>query len=408
MKFGKTVWRPHQEALMVKPRVHVCLLYNTATANVTPALDPQFRPEEVILVFGSRQKYRANCIESVLNNAGIKVTRWQLAHIFNSEYVRDRILELVVKREKDDLALNASGGTRPMVVGAYEVFAELGRPVFYVHPETDLVTWLHRKDLPAFNCADRIKLPEFLLIHGAAQVDTGDAQGIPKNLRRLTIQLAQASASMSQALAALNWLAQNADNPDLASPELDARQIVWKELHWLLNNFKTEGLLSVSGNRVKFRDESARFYANGGWLEQHVFGILFGLRKEFPEIQDLGRGIKFVRKSDGKMVGNELDVAFLANNRCYMVECKTKRIAMRSSERFEPDSPGADALYKLDTLKWLLGENRTRAMLVSYRNLPRWDRARAHDLGIAVCAGQQLASLESMLRLWIGSSGRPL
>lgn len=392
---------------MFKPRVHVCLLYNTATANVTPALDPEFHPEEAILVFGPRQKHRASCMESVLNNAGIKVSRWQLSHIFDSEHVRDRILELLLKREKDDLALNASGGTRPMIIGAYEIFRELGKPVFYVHPETDLVTWLHRNDLPAFNCADRIKLPAFLLVHGATQVETGAAQGIPKNLRRLTDQLIQASASMSHALAALNWFAQNADNPDFVSPELDARQLVWKELRWLLGYFAAERLLSMTGNRVKFRNESARFYANGGWLEHHVFGLLFGLRKEFPEIQDLGRGIKFVRKANGKSIKNELDVAFLANNRCYIIECKTKRLNMKSADRFEQDSPGADALYKLDTLKWLVGENRTRAMLVSYQNLPRWDRERAHDLGIAACAGPQVESLENLLRRWIRSAGRP-
>ncbi|MBN1569419.1 MAG: DUF1887 family protein [Acidobacteria bacterium] len=393
---------------MFKSRVHVCLIYNTATANVTPALDPEFRPEEVLLVYGPRQKHRANCIESVLNATGVKVSRWQVTHIFDSEHVRDRMLQLLAKREKDDLALNASGGTRPMIVGAYEVFHELGKPIFYVHPETDHVTWLHRKDLPGFNCADRIKLPAFLLAHGAIQVETGPAQGIPKNLRRLTGQLVQASASMGQALAAVNWLAQNAENPDFLSPELDARQLAWRELNWLLTRFAEERLLEISGMRVKFRDESARFYANGGWLEQHVFGLLFGLRKEFAEIQDLGRGIKFVRKANGKSVKNELDVAFLANNRLYIIECKTKRLIMQSVERFEQDSPGAEALYKLDTLKWLVGENRTRAMLVSYRNLPRWDRERAHDLGIAACAGRLLVSLENMLRRWIQSVGKPI
>lgn len=392
---------------VLKPRVHVCLLYNTATANVTPALDPEFRPEEVILVYGPRQRHRAGSIESVLNNAGIKVSRWQVNHIFDSEHVRDRMLQLLMDRDNDDLALNASGGTRPMVVGAYEVFRELGKPIFYVHPETDHVTWQHRQDLPAFNCADRIKLPAFLQVHGATHVETGAAQGIPRNLRNLTDQLVKTSASMGRALAALNWLAQNAENQDLISPELDSRQMAWEELHWLIDRFAEEGLLKVSGYRVKFCDESARFYANGGWLEHHVFGLLFGLRKAIPEIQDLGRGIKFERKSNGRSVKNELDVAFLANNRCYIIECKTKRLTMQGIDRFEMDSPGAEAIYKLDTIKWLVGESRTRAMLVSYRKLPRWDQERARDLGIAACSGPQLTSLENLLREWIRSVGRP-
>jgi hypothetical protein len=46
-------------------------------------------------------------------------------------------------------------------------------------------------------------------------------------------------------------------------------------------------------------------------------------------------------------------------------------------------------------------------MLVSYRNIPRWDRERAQDLGIATCAGPQLTSLDELLRRWIRSAGKP-
>lgn len=46
---------------------------------------------------------------------------------------------------------------------SYEVFRKLGKPVFYVHPETDRIARIHRRDLPAFQCADHIKLPRFSL-----------------------------------------------------------------------------------------------------------------------------------------------------------------------------------------------------------------------------------------------------
>ena len=392
---------------MLKARVHVCLLFDTATANVTPALDPEFRPEEVILVHGLQQKDRGDCLESILRESGIRVTRWPLENIFDSGHVRDRILELLSDREAEDIALNTSGGTRPMVIGAYEVFRELGRPAFFVHPETDLVRWIHRADLPGFNCADRIKLPAFLRMHGATQLQAASAEGIPQNLRELTEDMIQTIEVLGPALSALNWLAQQSYNTELLSPVLDDRQRTWKELQMLLDRFASEGLLHLRQYRVQFRDEPALFYTNGGWLEQHVFGLLFGLRKEFPAFQDLARGIEFTRRSGGKPVKNELDVAFLANNRCYIIECKTKRFTIRGSDRFEPDSPGAEALYKLDTLKYLVGESRTRAMLVSYRSLSRWDLERARDLGIATCAGRQLRSLENQLRRWIQSAGRP-
>jgi len=393
---------------MLKPRIHVCLIHNSATANITPALDPDFRPEEVVLVYGPRQKYRSECLESVLQRIGVRATHWMISKVFDSQHVRDRILELLAERDGDDLALNASGGTRPMVIGAFEVFQELGKPIFYVHPETDFITWIHRGDLPGFNCADRIKLSSFLCIHGATRIKSAPADGIPGNLRILTKDLIDTIDVVSPALAALNWLAHQAENSQLLSPKLDARQRTWKELRALLDRFASEGLLTLEQDRVRFRDEATRFYTNGGWLEQHVFGLLFGLRKNIPEIQDLARSLEFVRKSSGKPVKNELDVAFLANNRCYIIECKTKRFSCQDSDCIMPDSPGTEVLYKLDTMKYLVGEASTRAMLISYRDLPKWNMERARDLGIATCTGRQLLSLESRLQSWIQSQGRPV
>jgi hypothetical protein len=392
---------------MLKPRVHVCLLYNTATANITPALDPSFRPEEVVLVHGFRQNFRADCIESVLKNYGITVTRWKLDRIFDSEHVRERMLQLTAERSDDDIALNASGGTRPMLVGAFEVFQKLQKPVFYVHPESDLISWLHRRDLPSFNCAHHIKLPDFLCTHGATLIGMAPPDGIPRNLRLLTEELIGEMDRISLALATVNWLAKSADNAELVSPGLDDRQLSWNELRRILDRFAEEDLLTIHGRQIRFRDEAARFYVNGGWLEQHVFGLLFGLRKELPAIHDLARSVAFERRESGKSIQNELDVMFIANNRCYIIECKTKRFSAQEQNRLEPDSPGTDTLYKLDTLKRLVGETRSRAMLISYRDLPRHDLERARDLGIAVCTGRQLASLENRLRSWITTEGRP-
>ncbi|MBE9563563.1 MAG: hypothetical protein IMF12_11950, partial [Proteobacteria bacterium] len=49
---------------MFKPKTHLCLVHNTATANVTPALDPNFRPNEVILLHSPKEDYHADCIEA--------------------------------------------------------------------------------------------------------------------------------------------------------------------------------------------------------------------------------------------------------------------------------------------------------------------------------------------------------
>ncbi|RKZ70798.1 MAG: DUF1887 domain-containing protein [Candidatus Parabeggiatoa sp. nov. 1] len=388
---------------MLKPAIHVCLVHNTATANVTPALDPDFRPNEVVLVHSPDKEYHAGCLESVLKSAGVKVSRWPIQDARDVEHIRDRVLKLMIEREKEDMALNASGGTRPMSIAAYEIFKEFGKPIFYVHSDTDYVSWLNRRDFPSFNVADRIKLPAFLQAHGAEVSSQGKRSAVPENLRRLTQELIDQVEYFAKPLGALNWLAQQAKN-DLKSPSLTERQRQRPALNVLIQKFASEGLLTYQNDCLHFKDEACRFFVNGGWLEAYTYSLVYGLQGELPKIQDVGRSVELCRDSTGKAVKNELDVAFLHNNHLYIIECKTKRfIAPKEfqAQASDFDTHGADALYKLDTLKWLLGGVRTKVMLVSYHPLSPWDRQRAQDLHIKTCTAQQLGGLKNTLRHWI-------
>lgn len=382
---------------MLKPKVHICLLYNTATANVAPALDPQLAPQEVVLVYAATQNQKAEDLEAVLKIAGIKTSHWVLQDAWNIEHIRDRMLELLIEREGEDIALNASGGTRPMSMVAYEIFTEFSKPIFYVHPHTDDVMWMHKRDLPVINCADKIKLPAFLQIHGAPVLSQGEKRGVAKNLRKLTDELVEHAELLAKPLAALNWLAQQAEQT-LQTPKLSASQENWHELQALIQRLQAEGVLEYRYQCLQFPDEEARFFVNGGWLENHTFSIAYGLRADIPEIQDVGCSVEVGRDNTGKVVKNEMDVAFLANNHLYIIECKTKRFNTYGEH---PDSPGSEILYKLDTLKGLFGGVRTKAMLVSYHPLSNWDTQRARDLGIKICTARMLPQLRSVIKHWI-------
>ena len=263
---------------------------------------------------------------------------------------------------------------------------------------------MHRRDLPVVNVADRIKLPAFLRAHGAEVSQQRQASGIPLHLRRLTQELINHTDTLSKPLAALNWLAQQAET-NLQSPYLTEAQRSWRELNTLIQWFATEGLLTYQDGYLRFPDENARFFTNGGWLEDYTYSLIFGLRKTIPKIQDIGHSIEIIRDSTGKAVKNELDVAFLYNNHLYIIECKTKRFLIRSeTHSADFDTPGADVLYKLDTLKGILGGVHTQVMLVSYHSLSAWDKQRAQDLQIETCTGQQLANLTEALARWISQS----
>ena len=144
--------------------IHVCLVSQEPTPNLTPVFDPALTPREVILVVTPEMERRADWLEAVLRPRRVKVSRWPIERAYDLEHVRDRLLALVATRAGDDLALNVTGGTKPMSIAAYEVFRAAERPVFYVDPVRDRVIWLHDPAGPrqAAMLADRIKLAAFL------------------------------------------------------------------------------------------------------------------------------------------------------------------------------------------------------------------------------------------------------
>lgn len=141
--------------------------------------------------------------------------------------------------------------------------------------------------------------------------------------------------------------------------------------------------------RLVFSNEEARFFANGGWLEWHLHRELCALKAECG-IQYMALGLQ-LQHGGGK---NELDVAILARNSLYIVECKTRN--------FKQNDKASDAIFKLDSLS-KLGGLRTKGILVSYRPLNDADKGRAAELGIKTIAGLELQRLrEKLLEALLG------
>ncbi|WP_022947122.1 Card1-like endonuclease domain-containing protein [Methylohalobius crimeensis] len=374
---------------------HVYLVSEQATPNITPALDPAVRPEKVTLVVSGHMQTQAHRLTRVLKEgAGVAVEEWPVADAWDVKHLLDRFLELLEHAEQAPV-LNATGGTKPMSIAAVEVFRAYERPIFYVHPHTDELFWLYPHDFPKHQLADRIKLPHFLLAYGAEIEARGGVQ-VPPARRALADHLIRNIEHYGQAIRTLNWYAASAGDT-LVSPILTPGHRRWPALQELLEGFEQVDALRLEKERIVFPDEEARAFVNGGWLEWHVFHQVQMLRKDLPLIQDVAQGVRVVRSTRGGEVENELDVAFLANNRFYLMECKTRHFRVAGNHR----AAGAEALYKLDTLKDLLGGLHGQGMLVSYLPLKAADHHRAAELGIRVCQGRQLQNLPHILREWI-------
>lgn len=376
-------------------RTHICLISDQAVPNLIPALDPQMRPARVIQLVSPDMETRAQWLSGVLRSQNVRVERWDLQDAWDIEHVQQRVLELLEK-ERDELvnntiALNVTGGTKPMSIAAYEVCRVYDLPIFYVHPEQDRIIWLHPAGRKSQDLADRVKLEPFLQAQGA-QLDGEPGRNVP-NPGALDVghEIVNHIDRFQKAIGRLNWLAAGAGR-SLRSESIEGDNV----LEDLIDLFEKGGYLQRMQRHLLFADEKARFFVNGGWLECLVFDAVRRIRKQDEHIQDIAYGVNVKRQQRGQNIPNELDVAFLRNNRLHIIECKTMRFQGKGE-----DSAGAETLYKLDSLRDLMGGLKARAMLVSYRDLPDYDRTRAQDLGIQVCAGTQLRHLSDRLKAFI-------
>ncbi|HHH47754.1 MAG TPA: DUF1887 family protein [Gammaproteobacteria bacterium] len=370
----------------------VCLVSNQPIPNLTPLLDSSLEARRVILVVTPDMHERAGWLEDVLRPRGIRSELWPIDDAWDFDAIQSRIMELLERETEAGTrpALNATGGTKLMSIAAYEAFRAYDLPIFYVHPERDSIVWLQTGDSSGQpqELENRLRLEAFLQAHGA-RVAHKPRRNLPAaGDLELAETLIQGQDRYSRPIGTLNWLAASADHPGL-----DARlEHTTRELDELLDLFQQHGKLTRHGDSITFSDEKARFYANGGWIESHVYNQLRRLRGRRPRLQDLACALEVTRQQRDKTIPNELDVAFLHDNRLHIIECKTRRFRENGEE-----SAGAEALYKLDTLRDLMGGLQARAMLISYRDLSGHDRSRAADLGIRVCAGSQLHHLRQHL-----------
>jgi hypothetical protein len=357
---------------------HLILVSAQPIPNITPMLDEATRPQKIVMLVSSDMRERAKALENIFKPRGISVEQWPIADAWDAEHISDTVLDILSQYPDGNIALNATGGTKLMSIAAYEAFRSENAPIYYVHPEQDRLIWLSPKQ-PSHELADRLKLKDYLMAYGADQVDIPpDAQSVPTSIQALVQQLLADIDRYADELATLNYLA------------YQSRPVLWE----LLELFETHKMCTINGHTLSFADQPSRFFTNGGWLEMHTYNVCTKLKKTC-QIQDVASNITIHRHPAGKtVVKNEIDVGLIHNNRLHLIECKTKR--------FEKD---ADVLYKMDSLRDLIGGLQGRAMLVSFNTLDKVSRARAKELNIELCCKTDLKTLPQQLQDWL-TAGR--
>lgn len=377
-------------AFVIDADVHVCLVSEQLLPNLLPVLDNSLRPQIVALLVTPKMMATAERLELLLRETGVSVLKIPL-RAYRIADIREAVLETIAQFPVNKPALNVTGGTKVMALGAYGVFRDLDLPVFYVDSENHLVLSLS-PEYQTIQLADVLKIATCLKSYGYHIVSTEKAELQPEN-RLLYQALIDDMTRWEKTLGHLNYFAGRA--------EKNLWTIVDHQ-HWesqqfcdLTELFKQAGHLDCADSRLIFKSEESRRLVQGGWLEQHVYSLLEDLRRS-KKVRDVATGIVVENRRGTK---NEIDVACTHANKLHLVECKTAKLRGDGKK-------GDDVVYKLDNLRDLMGGTYGQALLVSYHQLREEDVKRCQDNDVGVVCGRQLQQLKRKLPLWL--DGKPL
>jgi hypothetical protein len=365
-------------------------------------LDDAWRPRKVVLACSAQMRDAAHAVRALIQTkgGGIAVEMLDLPNAYDYAALSDTFLNYLADHADENIALNVTGGTKLMAVAAQEVFRSAGKPVFYVNVESDEVLVIGG---PAVSQPLRAKLKvhEMLKAHGYS-VTTQEQPQITRELRDLTSRLIDHVTSAGRALGTINSIARMARGAPGLRVELTPGQEDSRALGQIVALFADAGLLRQSGNVLQFKDEDARFFVNGGWLESHVYEALQSLRSQHEGLSDVAMGVRVAFAAGAKGLDkNEIDVAFLYRNTLHLIECKTSNLALSGSGE---DNKATEAIYKMESLL-KLGGLRTRGMVVDYRGelaKSEANQKRAAEAGIAIVSGAQLKDFKGAIsRLWL-------
>ncbi|MGL5429388.1 MAG: DUF1887 family protein [Vibrio sp.] len=379
--------------------IHVGIIDQDPVRLITPLLDNRMLSRHIIFIGDQSQQLMFQRLSAVLQQRAIGSDFFEIPAGANTSAIKNAIGQLAatLQARGDEVKFNASCGLRHRLLSAYEIFRSYQWPIFVVEPNSDCLCWLYPDGNQDTQVQDHITIADYLTIFGArAEFNPYQiAPPLDQRQHQLGERWAGKALEFGPGLATLNYLATTCRKEQRLDVELSDKQQGYRELNLLIADLVDANLAHYANGTLTFSSEEARRFANGEWLEALVHNTVKQIQDDLPTIQDSSLNVQVYRQIDEREVRNELDVATVVNNKLHIIECKTK--GMRDD--------GDDTLYKLESLRDLLGGLQARAMLVSFRPLRHNDITRAADLGLALIGPDELKDLKTHLTQWFKEAG---
>ena len=395
---------------MQASNIHLLIVTGQAQANLIPIM--QFKPKIVALaVSGAMQANARQFVNLLISLAGYReenILRFHDVPVVGLEEIKYRAMEIeeaLHQRYPDrPITYHATGGTKLMALGFYEVFHESPNTVLYTDTEHGMIEVLYPEQSQPIAIDKVLTIESYLLSMDKQIRKRADSlwEYTARHRRSLTIWLAQNAKKLEKYWSVINLLAHQAleeqergKPPALITPEqfFISGKTPFGDWKTALEKCTKAGICQWDNDnpqRLNFEDADGAQYLSGGWLEEYVWLTAKELGSE-----QVYANVYFTETGNPRDdIRNEMDCLILHNNRLLMVECKTSVFK-------KGDSKSDGILYKLDTLERRTGGLFGDAWLVSARILDDATLNRAREYKIKVINGGEICQMKNLIQDWM-------
>lgn len=317
--------------------IHVCLVSEQTVPNILGIY--HFKPDKVIFCTTERMenKKRRDAIINSLKLYGLDYSNAHEKIVADQDCLEDcelKFNEIAKKYKNDKLIINLTGGTKIMVLGAYNVLNKFAEQMIYTPiPKNEFVVVYPRestcKSPVALNL--RLSVEAYVTAYGVKVKNSNKIEQLKSNAKKnenLCKWMVQNYKDIQDIL--IGFYENLKDHRDDKNYRLRMKYTPKKqhERDFLKKLDMTEGNIDKTLVKHEIR------FLTGDWLSDYCFNEISGL-----SVDDCVTGIKLV-SSQG--ADNEFDVMFTKDNALYIVECKSLK------QKHDKD---ADILYKISALQ---------------------------------------------------------
>lgn len=365
----------HQSPPLPPGGCHICLISDQNVAEFLGAFLPGCAASRVHAITTAKMRQNAVNFSRTCKGRGIGCDIHELAETGMEQIhaLLDRIWQ-----PGASWVVNITGGTKLMSLAAFTWASAHDVPACYVDSAAQKLIVHSHGAWESHPLPEMAGFEALLNLYGY-EVVSRRKEPVPAQTRAAferMLALAD-SAHGRRALHVLNARATQADAGEPCPPDV--------HLLDLLNICRDAGKLDFGKSGILFRDEAAKFWCKGGWLEEYVQAVLARLESE-GRISSCASSVRLARGD----VKNELDAVFTARNRLHIIECKTSRLGAAST-----------ILYKADSIRGRVAGIYTRSMLCSLDSPGPEEMKRASALGIRTVSGSSLKNLRKVIIEWI-------